>query len=428
MFDRKVWRSQIDERINGFARDPWQDVQLIGGSSLLAYLVMRTLEPFLDTFEHAPIDAVCTLADITDGQGANYIVRHARRMRFQSARLFDRDLHAKADFRTAMESLMIALETITLVRQRLNSDRAVWFRNKLLNELMMYDSTEFTRLRQVLEDPSWRPLHDIIRGLRQRHGDYSPADMILLREGLNDSTPRVRAEAARRIGEFIGMPAEQLIVKLLDVALYDCDAEPRNAAACAFGKLRDRISSKQLLDELAIKLLDKDKFVRSSTARVIEELGELACNMTIIEKLVTIVGNENEDAYAREAAACALGHLGNGAATPDVIRVLTQTSQTAEAVSVHDATLTALIKLRRGNRSLKSPHAPPTIKLDDDEGDEHMASAEDDPPGDSHDASEQQYGDSTHSSPDTVARIRHPLIKLPSYMRPGTDSLHTATK
>jgi HEAT repeat protein len=422
MFDRKVWRSQIDDHMNGFARDPWQDVQLIGGNSLLTYLVVRTLEPFLDTFEHEPIAAVRTLSDITDGHGANYIVRHARRMRFQSARLFDRDLHAKADFRAAVESLVIALETIALVRQRLNSDRAVWFRNKLLNELMVYDSSEFTRLRQMLEDPSWRPLHDIIRGLRQRHGDYTPADMILLREGLNDSTPRVRAESSRRIGEFIGMPAEQLVGKLLDVALYDCDAEPRNAAACAFGKLRDRITSKQLLDELAIKLTDTDKFVRSSTARVIEELGELACNAMVVEKLVTIVADDNEDAYAREAAACALGHLGSGAATADVIRALTQVSQTAEAVSVHDATLTALIKLRKGNRSSKSVRSTPssgseghdTLLDDHNHNEDHLGDAADE-------AIDESSRDAAYP-----ARVRSPLIKMPSYMRPGTDSLQTA--
>jgi HEAT repeat protein len=429
MFDRKLWRAQINERMSSFAHNPWQEVQMTGGHTLLGYLVMRTLEPLLEAFEHEPIAVVRTLADMTDGAGANYIVRHARRMRFQSMRMFERDLHAKADFRAAIESLIIALETITLVRQRLNSDRAAWFRNKLQHELLVYNASEFVRLRQILEDPSWRPLHDIIRSLRQRYGHYTPADMILLREALHDSTPRVRAEGARRIGEFVGMPSDQLIGKLLDVALYDCDAEPRNAAACAFGKLRDRMSSREMLEDLADKLLDKDKFTRSATARVIEELGDLACTPKIIENLVTIVVDD-DDAYARESAACALGHLGNNAATPEVIRALTQVSQTAEAVAVHDATLTALINLRKGSRATQTVRPSERRRNSDRASDSDTTTLHQEvalppnPEQEQHESADGKPLESESSDETRTARARHTPLNVPGYLRPGTDTLH----
>ena len=54
MFDQATWRRQIADQLNGFARNPRQEMQLAGAPTLLAYLVARTLAPFLEAFQHEP--------------------------------------------------------------------------------------------------------------------------------------------------------------------------------------------------------------------------------------------------------------------------------------------------------------------------------------------------------------------------------------
>ena len=123
MFDQETWRREIAERLSGFARNPRQEVQLAAAPSLLSYLVLRTLEPFLEAFQREPIAAVLALADITRDPGADQIVRRAAQMRYQSAAQLDRELRSGKEIRAALEQLLIELQTVALVRQRLNGSR-----------------------------------------------------------------------------------------------------------------------------------------------------------------------------------------------------------------------------------------------------------------------------------------------------------------
>ena len=198
MFDHETWRRQIAERLAGFARNPHQEMQLAGASSLLSYLVTRTLDPFLEAFQHEPIAAVLALAEIDRGPGADQIVRRATRMRYQSAAQVDRELRASKDIRAVVEQVLIELQSITLVRQRLNGAREEWFRFTLEHELEIF-AGEFAQLRRVLNDPGWQTRYEALRSLRGRKGRYTPADLVLIHDGLGDS-------AAHRGDRVLGHP------------------------------------------------------------------------------------------------------------------------------------------------------------------------------------------------------------------------------
>ncbi|NJN17055.1 MAG: HEAT repeat domain-containing protein [Oscillochloris sp.] len=344
MFDQEQWREQVGERLGGFARNPRQDMQLAGTTTVLAYLAVRTLEPLLEAFQNEPMAAVLTLAEITRGSGADHIVRRATQMRFQMGQMIERELRSKADLRSAAEQVLVALDVIHLARQRLNSSRDEWLRVTLLSELELFDAHEFGQLRKLLHDPGWQSRYDAIRSLRTRNGNYSAADLVLLHDGLSDSASHVRAAAARMLGQFASTPPAPLIKTLTRVALYDCDLETRYAAARTLGALRDRIASPQLIDHLSLCLTDEDSFVRSAAALVLGQLGEIAGTPALIERLCNVMGDS--DPYAREAAARALGRIGAAAATTLVLNTLTRAMEDSDA-NVHEAAVDSLTRLRK---------------------------------------------------------------------------------
>jgi HEAT repeat protein len=309
---------------------------------LLAYLVTRTLDPFLEAFQHEPIAAVLALAEITRGPGADQIVRRATRMRYQSAAQVDRELRSSKDIRAAVELLLVELHTITLVRQRLNGSREEWLRFSLERELEPFVG-EFTHLRRILNDPGWQTRYDAIRGLRSRNGRYTPADLVLIHDGLGDSAAHVRSAAARMLGLIAEPPPALLLKTLVRVALHDCDAETRYAAARAIGALREHVTSPQLLDHLSACLFDEDSFVRSAAALVLGQLGEMAGAPLLVKNLTRLL--DDSDPYAREAAARALGQVGLSAATPDVIASLTRAAQEGD-FNVHEAAVDSITRLR----------------------------------------------------------------------------------
>ncbi len=362
MFDQEVWRTRVAERLSGFARNPRQDIQIAGTGTVLAYLAVRTLEPFLEAFQQEPLAAVLTLAEITRGPGADLIVRRASQMRYQVAQLIERELRTKAELRVALEQLFVALNVLHLARQRLNSSRDEWLRLTLLHEIDTYSTGEFSQLRRLLHDPGWQSRYETIRSLRQRNGNYSAADLVLLHDGLSDSASHVRSAAARMLGQFAGTPPTPLVRALTKVALYDCDLETRYAAARTLGALRDRIASPQLIDHLGRCLGDDDSFVRSAAALILGQFGELAGTPTLIEQLTVMI--TDDDAYTREAAARTLGRIGAAAATTAVLTALTRAMEDADA-NVHEAAIDALTRLRKIratlplNRSLsKHPTEP----------------------------------------------------------------------
>jgi len=353
-FDQETWRARLGERLNGFARNPRQDMQLMGTATLLAYLAVRTVEPFVEAYQQAPVAAVLTLAEITRGPGADHVVRRAGQLRYQMAQIMERELRSKPELREAVEQLLVSLDVIHMARQRLNSSRDEWLRLSLLNELAMYDPGEFGQLRKLLHDPGWQSRYDAIRGLRSRNGNYSAADLVLLHDGLSDSASHVRSAAARMLGLFAATPPQPLVKILTRVALYDCDLETRYAAARTLGALRDRIASPQLIDHLALCLSDEDSFVRSSAALVLGQLGEIAGSPALIEKLTTIVGDP--DPYAREAAARSLGRIGAAAATTAVLNALTRAMEDSDS-NVHEAAVDSLTRLRKIRATLPLNHS-----------------------------------------------------------------------
>lgn len=349
MFDQVTWRARIAERLNSFARNPRQEIHITGAGSLLAYLAVGTLEPFLEAYQNEPIAAVLALAEITRGPGADLIVRRAGQMRYQVARLIERELRTRPEMRAAVEQLFIGLQVITLARQRLNSSRDEWFRTTLLADLDGFPPGEFDRLRRELLDSSWQSRYETIRSLRSRNGHFSTGDLVLLHDGLSDSASHVRAAAARMLGQFAGTPPAPLVKALTRVALYDCDLETRYAAARTLGALRDRIASPQLIDYLGQCLIDEDSFVRSAAAMALGQLGELAGAPTLVARLTSLLSDS--DVYAREAAARALGRIGAAAATSSVFKALTRAVEDPDA-NVHEAAVESLRQLRKVRATL----------------------------------------------------------------------------
>lgn len=358
MFDQEIWRTRVAERLSSFARNPRQDIQLTGTGTVLAYLAVRTLEPFLEAFQQEPVAAVLTLAEITRKPGADQIVRRASQMRYQVSQLIERELRTKAELRVAIEQLLVALNVIHLARQRLNSSRDEWLRLTLLTELDSYDPSEFIQLRRLLHDPGWKSRYETIRSLRHRNGAYTAADLVLIHDGLADSASHVRAAAARMLGQFAGTPPQPLVKALTKVALYDCDLETRYAAARTLGALRDRIASPHLIDYLGQCLNDDDSFVRSAAALVLGQLGDLAGTPTLIERLTDMVSDG--DSYAREAAARTLGRIGAAASTTQVLSALTRAMEDPDA-NVHEAAVDSLTRLRklRATLPLNPTNLPP---------------------------------------------------------------------
>lgn len=361
MFNQDTWRNQIAERLNAFARNPRQDIHIAGAATVLSYLATRAIEPFLAAFHREPVAAVVTLAAITNGPGADHLVRRAAQMRYQAAAILERELRTLPELRTAVEQIMVTLGLIHLARQRLNSSRDEWLRLTLLHELEAFPAHEFQQLRRLLHDPGWQSRYDAIRSLRQRNGGFSAADLVLLHDGLSDSAAHVRAAAARMLGHFADNPPTPLVNALTRVALYDCDLETRYAAARTLGLLRDRIASPQLLDLLGTRLTDEDNFVRSAAALVLSQFGELAGTPTLIANLTTLLSDM--DPYAREAAARALGRMGAAAAIPPVLQALTRAMEDVDA-NVHEAAVDSLTRLRKFRSTLSlSPAKTPTEPL-----------------------------------------------------------------
>jgi HEAT repeat protein len=342
MFDQDTWRRQIADRLSGFARNPRQEMQLAGAPSLLSFLVTCTVEPFLDAFQHEPIAAILTLAAIAHTPGADQLVQRATRMRYQSAPQIDRELRASVEIRSTVERLLIELHTIALVRQRLNGGREEWMRVTLDRELDAFPG-EFGQLRRALSDPGWQTRSEALRALRHRNGRYTPADLVLIHDGLTDGAAHVRSAAARMLGLIAEPPGALLQKTLVRVALHDCDAETRIAAARAIGLLREYLASPQLLDHLSACLFNEDSFVRSASALTLGELGEMAGAPLLVKNLTVVLADP--DAYAREAAARALGRLGAAAAAPEVLAALAKASEDGE-ISVHEAASDSLAHLR----------------------------------------------------------------------------------
>ncbi|NJL34238.1 MAG: HEAT repeat domain-containing protein [Chloroflexaceae bacterium] len=351
MFDRSTWRTNVGKRLDAFARNPRQEIFISSGSvSLLTYLAACTLEPFLAAYEKEPITAIHTLSSISQVPEMNVLVRRIPSMRFQVARVLQQELRSSSEWRLAVEELLVGIDTIHLARQRLHGLDADWFQEMLRVEVAQAPPNEFIQLRRRLKD-TWKSFQGIFQEMRQRKGKYTQEELILLYVGLSDSSAGVRAQAARRLGEYAWTPSENMISRLIQVALHDNDLEPRNAASRALGALRDRIRAPHLINDLVRYLQDEDTFVRTATAMALANLGELAGTDIIVESLVRLL--RDEDPYTREAAAHALGNMGVNAARGKVIAALTRALED-DNEEVHTAALESLTRLRE----LREMHVP----------------------------------------------------------------------
>ncbi len=344
MFNQERWRQQIGELLVPFARNPRQEVQIAGSHNLLIFLAVQTIHPFLDAFAAHPVDAVVTLSEIYRGPGADYLVRRAMRAGFLTPSQLEADTHANPDLRIAIDSMLVALNTLQSARQRLNGSREEWLRITLDRDIEAL-GWPLTQLRQVLCDPHVQARTDALKRLRSRGGRFSPADLVLIHDALNDSTANARSQAARLLGSIASAAhvPESLTRTLVQVALHDCDAETRFAAARAMGTLRHSIVSPDVLAELARQTHSADRFVRSAMAVVAGQLGDLAGTPQLVAVLVEML--QDADMYTREAAARALGQIGEPAATDAVIAALTVASKDGE-MQVYEAATDALIVLR----------------------------------------------------------------------------------
>ncbi|NWG20917.1 MAG: HEAT repeat domain-containing protein [Chloroflexi bacterium] len=343
MFDQHTWQQRIAEQLSGFARDPRQEVQLAGAHGLLPYLVIRTLEPFLEAFHATPVEAVVTLATLARGPGADFLVQQAMRRRYMVIADIERDLRNNADLRVTVEHLLVELQTIHLALRHLNTRRSEWLRATLEREINAYTGA-FARLRSVVRDSDGHERADALRRLRARNGRYTADDLLLIDAALVDNAARVRAGAARLLGISADAPPAPLVARLLQVALRDSDAETRFAAARALGLLRERVVTHELLEQVEGHLFHDDSFYRSAAALVLGQLGERAGSASIVASLSSMLNDL--DPYAREAAARALGRIGYPAAVPEVMEALTRAAQDGD-VQVHEAALDSLAILRQ---------------------------------------------------------------------------------
>ncbi len=343
MFDYTHWRITISTELGNLARNPRQELQLAGSPTLLAYLTSRAIDPFFDAFQSAPIEAVLALSRLTHTPSANDIVLWAARTRYQTPARVERELRANRGFRCAAEQLLVELQVIPLLRQRLSSAREQWMRTRLERELLAFGG-EFTQLRRVLNDTTWQARYESLRGLQKRNGRFSPADLVLIHDGMSDGAAYVRAASARALGQIAVVPPLMLTNQMLRLALHDPDVETRTVAARALGRVRERIITPGILSTLDAALQNPDAFVRSSAALVVGHLGELAAIPSIIARLVAAL--QDADTYVREAAARAIGQLGEFALTVDVIRSLEHAAAHGD-LGLHEAASEALQMLRR---------------------------------------------------------------------------------
>lgn len=358
MFDLDRWRQEVHQRLRPFLQRPRQEPYLAGCSSLFTYLATKAIEPFIEAYISDPMHATIALSNVDQGQGANYLVRHAMQLRYQAPLLLRRELQHSPQLRALTEQLLIQLGVIDLIRSGLDDTQGEWFRLALRHEIETWTmSGELRVLRDMIQSPTWQSRYAVIQQLQPKTGRYSVDDQALLVTSLNDSSNHVRAAAARRLGLLRSAIDEDVRHGLLQTALHDRDLGARYAAARALGALRDYLPMDLMLELLTTALYDDDSFVRSAAALVLGQFGERAATSVVIESLLRLL--KDRDSYTREASAQALGMLGRAAATEEVMSGLAETLLDTDFY-VHEAALTALGGLRELRSRNGQPHPVPS--------------------------------------------------------------------
>lgn len=344
MFDLARWQKEAQHRLLPFLKRPRREPFLAGTSSLLVYLITRTLEPFLEAYEENAIEATLALAAIDRGAGANFLVRNAPQLRYQGALLLRRELAVSAPLRQVVGRILLKLGIIELVKNGLDDIQGEWFRLSLLNEIERWTiGGELKELRDALDTIPWQSRYAAIQSLRRQTGEYSSDDLALLESALRDSSNHVRSAAARILGQVHGAISHSIQQALLETALHDHDLGTRYAAARALGTLRGRIAIDEVIDQLTAALVDEDSFVRSAAGLVIGQLGLAAAQPRVIGHLTAALNDR--DPYVREAAAQALGLLGETAASEETLAALTAALHDTDFY-VHNAASSALSRLQ----------------------------------------------------------------------------------
>ena len=339
VFDLDTWRNELERRVRRFVRNPHQEVALFGAERLVDYVAALVFEPFFQAYATQPLRAAVALSQLTQAEGTTFLLHNATSLRYNQQRLWT-ELHQSAALRVATEQVLLKLDVLDRVLHTLEAAAVPWFRDTLGDEIEVYrQQGEWTDLRHALYEMPWQNRYTALQALGAQAGNYSAADMKLLRLSLRDKTSVVRSTAARQLGRLKNVLPQDLREPLFELALYDRDVGTRYAAARALGMLRDQLVDATSREILTTALFHDDSFVRSAASIVLGQVGATLASPTILDSLLIVL--RDDDAYAREAAATALGSMGVAAATSEIMAALTVTLLDADQY-VHEAALTAL--------------------------------------------------------------------------------------
>lgn len=355
MFDLNLWRDEIQRRSRRFIRKPRQESVLFGTDRLLYYLASRVFEPFFEAYATQPLQAVVTLAHVTQSSGTTFLIHNAGTLRYSQQLLWS-ELEHSPPLRGVLEQVLLKLDIIEYFIHQLDDLQSTWFRDMLRDEIEVFrQQGELLELRQALHDMPWQTRYNAIQTLQTRAGHYTATDLHVLSSGLGDRAAVVRSAAARQLGRIKSVLQPQLRERLFFLALYDRDLGTRYAAARALGMVRDQLIDASSRELLTTALFHDDSFVRSAACLILTQLGTAMATPTIIESLVLVL--RDPDPYAREAAATALSAMGMAAATKATLAALTTALLDSDQY-VHEAALVAL-------RTLQPLHndAPATVSL-----------------------------------------------------------------
>ena len=129
-----------------------------------------------------------------------------------------------------------------------------------------------------------------------------------------------REKAAWALGRLGEPAATEAVLTALVAYLKDTDSDVRLSAASALGELGEPAATEAVLAALIVCLKDTDSNVRLSAASALGELGEPAATEAVLAALIVCL--KDTDSNVRLSAASALGELGERVAPKAVLTTL----------------------------------------------------------------------------------------------------------
>ena len=202
-------------------------------------------------------------------------------------------------------------------------------------------------LRALLRDPLWDVRHAAVEALARLKDNQA---VEALTRTLDDSDADVREATAIALGSL----GDRRAIGPLVLALKDTTRGVRRIAAAALSRIDENWSSspqaREAAEKLKLALHDRNPDVRYSVGQLLVSLGamepealpELAlgegsastkekCRRLAVSLFLTILGDADRD--LRQAAAEALGRLGERRAEPGLVRALSDPDDTVRAAA-----------------------------------------------------------------------------------------------